>query len=206
MESMNWSKSAGSLARGVSGASFLRRGDENFPCAMVVVSFYRQGIVGAASSRPKADGIARLAEWEQLSAPTVGGGNHGVVPFNEQTPPPHVRSAPFNSGMIATGNHNFEKFAALCNTLSGEARVLRTSGVTLPIPHSLLLITYAHAGGRCRAGSGTDGLVKSKSVKIPTVYEWHVTGRVREPMYRYRVRSVVGRAHCALKQVLRQCR
>ena len=83
MESMNWSKSAGSLARGFSGASFLRRGDENFPCAMVVVSFYRQGIVGAASSRPKADGIARLAEWEQLSAPTVGGGNHGVVPFNE---------------------------------------------------------------------------------------------------------------------------
>ena len=24
----------------------------------------------------------------------------------------------FNRGMIATGNHNFEKFAALCNTLS----------------------------------------------------------------------------------------
>ena len=72
MESMNWSKSAGSLARGFSGASFLRRGDENFPCAMVVVSFYRQGIVGAASSRPKADGIARLAEWEQLSARIVG--------------------------------------------------------------------------------------------------------------------------------------
>ena len=69
---MNWSKSAGSLARGFSGASFLRRGDENFPCAMVVVSFYRQGIVGAASSRPKADGIARLAEWEQLSARIVG--------------------------------------------------------------------------------------------------------------------------------------
>ena len=132
---MNWSKSAGSLARGFSGASFLRRGDENFPCAMVVVSFYRQGIVGADRIRPKADGIARLAEWEQLSmrivgadrirpqhkaplrgacvpgrllvdpysrayavkrvllniqgcgrmlsAPTVGGGNHGVVPFNE---------------------------------------------------------------------------------------------------------------------------
>ena len=72
MESMNWSKSAGSLARGFSGASFLRRGDENFPCAMVVVSFYRQGIVGAASSGPKADGIARLAEWEQLSARIVG--------------------------------------------------------------------------------------------------------------------------------------
>ena len=30
----------------------------------------------------------------------------------------------FNSGMIATGNHNFERFAALCNTLPGEARAL----------------------------------------------------------------------------------
>ena len=31
----------------------------------------------------------------------------------------------FNRGMIATGNHNFEKFAALCNTLSGAPRALR---------------------------------------------------------------------------------
>ena len=30
--------------------------------------------------------------------------------------------------MIATGNHNFERFAALCNTLSGEPRRLRRSG------------------------------------------------------------------------------
>ena len=34
----------------------------------------------------------------------------------------------FNFGMIATGNHNFERFAALCNTLPGEARALRASG------------------------------------------------------------------------------
>ena len=27
--------------------------------------------------------------------------------------------------MIATGNHNFERFAALCNTLPGEAWALR---------------------------------------------------------------------------------
>ena len=72
MESMNWSKSAGSLARGFSGASFLRRGDENFPCAMVVVSFYRQGIVGAASSRPKADGIELCGEWNRLPVTARG--------------------------------------------------------------------------------------------------------------------------------------
>ena len=33
----------------------------------------------------------------------------------------------FNCGMIATGNHNFERFAALCNTLPGEARALRAA-------------------------------------------------------------------------------
>ena len=48
--------------------------------------------------------------------------------LTKQTPPPHVRSAPFNSGMIAPGNHNFERFAAPCNTLSGEAGALRASG------------------------------------------------------------------------------
>ena len=31
----------------------------------------------------------------------------------------------FNSGMIATGNHNFEGFAALCNTPEVEPRALR---------------------------------------------------------------------------------
>ena len=37
----------------------------------------------------------------------------------------------FNSGMIATGNHNFERFAALCNTLPGEAWALRAEIVLL---------------------------------------------------------------------------
>ena len=72
MESMNWSKSAGSLARGFSGASFLRRGEENFPCAMVVVSFYGWEIVGAANSRPKVDGIERLGERKQLPTTALG--------------------------------------------------------------------------------------------------------------------------------------
>ena len=31
---------------------------------------------------------------------------------------------PFNSGMIAPGNHHFERFAALCNTPEGEPRRL----------------------------------------------------------------------------------
>ena len=41
----------------------------------------------------------------------------------------------FNRGMIATGNHNFEKFAALCNTLSGEPRRLRRSGRQVGDPY-----------------------------------------------------------------------
>ena len=45
----------------------------------------------------------------------------------------------FNRGMIATGNHNFEKFAALCNTLSGEPRRLRRSGRQVGDPYTPLL-------------------------------------------------------------------
>ena len=37
--------------------------------------------------------------------------------------------------MIATGNHNFERFAALCNTLSGEPRRLRRTGRLLVDPY-----------------------------------------------------------------------
>ena len=40
-----------------------------------------------------------------------------------------------NFGMIAPGNHNFERFAALCNTLSGEPRRLRRSGRQLGAPY-----------------------------------------------------------------------
>ena len=38
----------------------------------------------------------------------------------------------FNSGMIATGNHNFERFAALCNTPGVEPRALRAIVLLLP--------------------------------------------------------------------------
>ena len=36
----------------------------------------------------------------------------------------------FNFGMIATGNHNFERFAALCNT-PGEAKRCKPLACTL---------------------------------------------------------------------------
>ena len=35
--------------------------------------------------------------------------------------------------MIATGNHNFERFAALCNTLPGEAWALRAGKMACPL-------------------------------------------------------------------------
>ena len=52
------------------------------------------------------------------------------------TPPQSDLSVPkcrqirqlFNHGMIAPGNHNFERFAALCNTPEVEPRRLRRSG------------------------------------------------------------------------------
>ena len=53
----------------------------------------------------------------------------------------------FNCGMIATGNHNFEKFAALCNTLSGEQRRLRRSGRQVGDPYKLKSFWLAVTNG-----------------------------------------------------------
>ena len=47
----------------------------------------------------------------------------------------------FNSGMIATGNHNFERFAALCNTLSGEPRRLRRMGHQVGDPYGCIRLS-----------------------------------------------------------------
>ena len=63
-----------------------------------------------------------------LSAPTGAAETMRLQQPTESTPSASLRSAAFNRGMIATGNHNFEKFAALCNTLSGEPRALRARG------------------------------------------------------------------------------
>ncbi len=77
-----------------------------------------------------------------------------------------------NFGMIATGNHNFERFAALCNTLGGSQGV-----EDLRFYHS------------------TNGSVPSRSggfyppLRLACINRFLsgiVTGRVREPMYWYR--------------------
>ena len=51
--------------------------------------------------------------------------------------------------MIATGNHNFERFAALCNTLSGEPRRLRRwrAASSRPYP-AFLIFERLHIGTR----------------------------------------------------------
>ena len=56
------------------------------------------------------------------------------IPYFRSAPPQlRVRSAAFNNGMIATGNHNFEKFAALCNTPEGAPRALRARELCKPV-------------------------------------------------------------------------
>ena len=68
--------------------------------------------------------------WRPLQWRCKTGGTHhstGDTPsvrFVGSEMPPNPTA--FNSGMIATGNHNFERFAALCNTPKVEPRVLRT--------------------------------------------------------------------------------
>ena len=87
--------------------------------------------------------------------------------YRSAPPQLRVRSAAFNSGMIATGNHNFEKFAALCNTPVGAPRALRAGCICV----LFYLGTVSSALSYVRFLSGI------------------VTGRVREPTYGYRVRS-----------------
>ena len=90
------------------------------------------------------------------------------TPMTRTAPPQlRVRSAAFNSGMIATGNHNFERFAALCNTPVGAPRALRAGCICV----LFYLGTVSSALSYVRFLSGI------------------VTGRVREPTYGYRVRS-----------------
>ena len=85
------------------------------------------------------------------------------VPIFRSAPPQlRVRSAAFNSGMIAIGNHNFEKFAALCNTPKGAPRALRARGYAI-----------------YRAALSYFWFLSSI-----------VTGRVRVPTYPHRVHSV----------------
>ena len=73
----------------------------------------------------------------------------------------------FNFGMIATGNHNFERFAALCNTLGGSQETHRR----------WLFINYW-------AEQSTTFGVQQR------------IGRVREPTYRHHASCVIIRRHC----------
>ena len=90
-------------------------------------------------------GVANLAtRWHEVPSPPL----KGEVPNEREaegfclqstyhvnpSDSPFGLSA-FNCGMIATGNHNFERFAALCNTLSVEPRRLRRSGRQVGDPY-----------------------------------------------------------------------
>ena len=70
---------------------------------------------------------AALPPGRILSAPTGAVETMRLQQPTEHTPSASLRSAAFNRGMIATGNHHFERFAALCNTLPGEAWALRAA-------------------------------------------------------------------------------
>ena len=62
--------------------------------------------------------LLNSSRWRAASSRPYGcGGNRGVYHSTYDTPSvsPFGLTA-FNRGMIATGNHNFERFAALCNT------------------------------------------------------------------------------------------
>ena len=61
-------------------------------------------------------------------------------------------TVPFNGALccVSFGSASCRPLQWLCSTIG-----TRCSPQNAPIPHSLLLLTYAHAGGRCRAGLGS---------------------------------------------------
>ena len=74
----------------------------------------------------------------------------GFVREQEKPPVSPFGLTAFNRCMIATGNHNFERPAALCNTLSGEPRRLRRTGRQVGDPY-----TGRFQLQRCDDGDGT---------------------------------------------------
>ena len=70
---------------------------------------------------------AALPPGRILSAPTGAVETMRLQQPTGYTPSASLRSAAFNRGMIATGNHHFERFAALCNTPGGSQGVLTFS-------------------------------------------------------------------------------
>ena len=74
--------------------------------------------VEADRIRPKLTGLMRWMNGSSFPTRTVG----AVETMRLQQPTEYTPSVSpfgltaFSRGMIATGNHNFERFAALCNT------------------------------------------------------------------------------------------
>ena len=83
---------------------------------------------GAGSPNGLTEGVPS-DERTMLQNSTRPYGSSGEAGSIHPTAPPQlrVRSAAFNRGMIATGNHDFERFAALCNTPEGAPRALRAA-------------------------------------------------------------------------------
>ena len=85
--------------------------------------------VGADSIRPQPQ-ILASTRLNSIRPARIGAERVSCVTmtrcvFHSTPPQPRVCSAAFNHGMIAPGNHNFERFAALCNTPKVEPRALR---------------------------------------------------------------------------------
>ena len=84
------------------------------------------------------EGAAEQSEAEGVY-PVV---NVGVLRYTNDTLSVSPFGLPaFNRCMIATGNHNFERPAALCNTLSGEPRRLRRSGRQIGDPYGRIRLS-----------------------------------------------------------------
>ena len=83
----------------------------------------------------------QLDEWYLFQLCTIQQESFELLALATPHQPRYAQQL-FNYGMIAPGNHNFERFAALCNT-PGEAKNSKTFGEYHPTNRS---VAYASGG------------------------------------------------------------
>ena len=120
---------------------------------------YAQQLPPGGSQGGCAARVAKLATPTELKK-FLAYSNQRTTPPQSDLSVPKCRQIRqlFNHGMIAPGNHNFERFAALCNTPEVEPRRLRRPGRQVGDPYRLrsfrfMSVSLPSGSGNCRVGT-----------------------------------------------------
>ena len=121
---------------------------------------------GAGSPNGLTEGVS-CVEWHYVGRCFI----HPTAP-----PQLRIRSAAFNRGMIATGNHDFERSAALCNTPEVEPRAAapQAGGFYPPLQGVFLIRRAAHCPAALPPGRILSA--PTEGITIPMPFGQHPTG------------------------------